>query len=438
MGKVSRNKRLSVLLWVCWLFILPACQRVNPQDETYLAAADHIENGAYTAAETILRDLLETSPSPEPALALVDLYTVWQRPELGLQAVTTALERGIDASSVITAQLTLLMMEGQWEGAVQAAQEMLKKTPDNPLALRNLFEAHMQLHRCAEARETAELWQAANGVSLPRDVTIAILLDDPSTLCQEDAVLCEAVTGCEGTTCDAAVGNLLIQRNAWALASCVYERALEEDPDNASLHAWLGESLSRMGQFALASRHLYKAVELDPSLAVNWLLLGTHALQTGEWENARAALLNAQRLDPENPAICLAIAELKASQSLYNEVDTWTRAALERGGSDSEVWKAAARLYLSRNLHQSELPVWMASSAKALDPQDAEATMLLGWAYLSQNEVEKALTELDASLSLNPVSGEAHYLRGVALDLMDHREEAETAFIRAADLGYFP
>ena len=187
-----------------------------------------------------------------------------------------------------------------------------------------------------------------------------------------------------------------------------------------------------------AEGHFYTAVDLDPTNPLGWLLLGSHSLKSGDWDTARAALLNAQRLDPENPAPCLTMAELKAAQGLYSEVDTWIKAALERAVNDIDIWKAAAGVYVTRNLVQSELPAQIADGAVYLNPRDAEAHLLLGWSYLLLGDTGKASPELDKAIELDASLGQAFYLRGVLLEQEGNLEQAEVAFIRAADLGYFP
>jgi tetratricopeptide (TPR) repeat protein len=143
-------------------------------------------------------------------------------------------------------------------------------------------------------------------------------------------------------------------------------------------------------------------------------------------------------LDPENPAPCLVIAELKAAQGFYTEVDTWIKAALERADNDIDIWKTAVRIYLSRNLVYSDFPLEIAEKAVSIDPNDAETHLLLGWAYVLKGDIPKAQPEIDLAIELNPSLGQAYYLRGLLQKLDGKTQASDASFTRAADLGYFP
>jgi Flp pilus assembly protein TadD len=161
-----------------------------------------------------------------------------------------------------------------------------------------------------------------------------------------------------------------------------------------------------------------------------------HYLNRGETHAARNPLLNAQALDPGNPAHCLAIAELKAQASAYEEMKLWADAALERAPDDEEVWKAVARLYLERHLTQDRYPLWAAEGAVRLQPEDGEAHLLLGWAHLQAERPQAAVKALRESVEIAPDSGEAYFLLGQALKAVGDSEQAEQALTHAANLGY--
>ena len=435
-NRLNIRTTLSVLV-IFVIIAVPACSTPSATEQGITQAEAFIAQGKYTAAENLYHDLLELDENPDTALALADLYTVWERPALGIQALETSLERGINASEVITRQLTLLLLDNQLSQVVDAAKLHLDNDPASPIAIQSLITAYLQLHKCTDAADASRKTWLANRDNEDYAYNYSILNGDSNILCQVNRDLCRTAVSCRNF-CYVAVGEALIRKNKWSLASCVLKRAVENDRHNATAHIWLGESLVRIENPQAAEGHFYTAVDLDPTNPLGWLLLGTHTYQQGDWETARAALLNAQRLDPENPAPCLAIAELKAAQGLYTEVDTWIEAALERASNDIEIWKAAVRIYLTRNLVQTTLPSRIADKTVHLDQQDAEAHMLLGWTYLLTGDNKRALPEIDKAVRLDPSMGQAYYLRGIILEQEGKLDLAEIAFVRAADLGYFP
>ena len=171
--------------------------------------------------------------------------------------------------------------------------------------------------------------------------------------------------------------------------------------------------------------------------------MGTHYLGQQETDAAREILLRACTLDPDNPAPYLALAEATAQAGRYDEVDVWVTAALENAPADADIAKAAARFYLERQLIHVEYPLRAIESAIQLAPDDGEAQMLLGEFLLMTGDNTGALVALDAAVNLSPTLeqvtlGRAHYLRGLALQATGSHDDAQEAFVRAADLGYWP
>jgi Flp pilus assembly protein TadD len=233
----------------------------------------------------------------------------------------------------------------------------------------------------------------------------------------------------------------LIRNGNWPLAACVLTRAVSTDSHEtvtAEMHTWLGEALARVGRPAEAQEHLVAATTLAPEAPLGWLLLGTYYLSQQETDAAREALLRARALDPFNPAPCLAMAEATAQAGRYDEVDIWIAAALDNAPTDGDIAKAAARFYLQRNLIHAEYPFRAIESAIQLAPDDGEAQMLLGEFRLMTGDNAGALVALDTAVRLAPTLGQAHYLRGLALQATGRNDDAQDAFVRAADLGYWP
>ncbi|MDF1513624.1 MAG: tetratricopeptide repeat protein [Anaerolineae bacterium] len=417
--------------------LLCACRSTPTVLEAAITqAAQYSANGEYSAAESLLQAHV-ASPDPAPAMALADLYTTWQRPTLGLSTLDAAQARGIRASDVLTRRLTLLMMDRQWQQAMEHALDHLRDNPDNVTALHAATEASLILGKCEDAAEYARQWTASAPASPRAALIYGLLYEDAAALCQVDDGLCALATGCEGH-CTGDLGILLAERQDWGLANCALAAGLTFDADNPRLHMWLGASYARFDAPLLAEDHFSTAVTLDPDNPQAWLLYGAFALQTGNWETATKALSNAHQLDPRNPAPCLAIAELMAMQSRYEDMDTWVNAALARAVQDIDVWKSAARLYLSRHMVRSDMLYYITGSAVRMEPQDAEAHLLLGWAYLLQDQPDQAMNEIEQALELDGSLGQAHYFKGIILDAQGQTGEADIALTRAADLGYFP
>ena len=442
--------------WLILLLIIMICaQRCAPSTPSatpditaeYLqAAAGHIAAGEYTAAETAYREAIQTAPeNPQPILDLARLYLLWQRPQEGLAALDEALRCGASAQDNAILRLELLAIAGNWSQVTTEATEHLHTYPNDGEALRLLTEAYLQDYQCVAATTMAQRWYEAIPDDRDAALTWGLLAPDASLLCETDArlgetTLCTQAT--DGTNSDMDLAAALIRSGNWPLAACVLTRA-DASSDNGStftaeMHAWFGEALARLGRPAEAQTHLIAATTLSPEAPLGWLLLGTYYLSQQDTTAARESLLRARDLDPHNPAPYLALAEATAQAGRYDEVDVWIAAALDNAPTDADIAKAAARFYLERHLTHAEYPFRAIESAIQLAPDDGEAQMLLGQFRLITGDNAGALTALDAAVKLDPALGEAHYLRGLALQAVGKQSEAQQAFVRAADLGYWP
>ena len=455
-GHSNHRTALACLTLLALVAITGGCGTVTPAatpDPVVVAldqASAHISLGEYTAAEAIYRNALTTNEDTGLALALVDLYATWEQPEQGLQAIELAHRLGAPPDATLQRQLELAAMAADWDLAIETAGARLAAVPDDPPALTALLQAHLQLGACDQAADAARRLSEAGASTDGTAETLYLLEGDYAALRGEAPLLMAGLEAC-GDTCDLQMGVRLVRAGRWNEATCLLERALGGAAVAASTvtsaapeapvwlgeaYAWLGEAKSRTGHPLAAEQHLKTAVELAPASPLAWLLLGKQRLACGGLDTARVALLNAQRLDPANPAPCLAIAELKAQSGAYTEVDRWIDAALERAPRDAEVWKAAARFYLSRDLASQGDPAGIAAQAVILAPGDAEAHLVQGWSALVGGDPEAALQALDHALALDPSLAEAHYLRALALDAAGRAADARAALIRAADLGW--
>lgn len=409
---------------------------VESMDRALAQARAQVAEGAFTAAEAALSSILSSFPAdPLPALELADLYAHWGRPNDGLEALSIAVSRSAPWAEVAPRRLRLLTDAGRWQDLASEAEAQLASDPTTLEALAALTQAQLHLGACQEARLTARQASRARPSDVDLASTDALLSGDYARLVATAPTLMEGVPPC-GDHCDRAVGLQLVRDGRWELAACILAQAAVKSPADSEIQIWLGEAYARLGLSRDSERAFQRAIELDDVRPEAWLLLGKLLLRDGRLDEAREALLRAQALDSENPAPCLAIAELKAQMGLYEEVDRWTQAALERAPADVDIAKAVARIYLSRRLADNSIAVSAVDLATRLEPDDGEAAMLLGASHLLRGDVDAALAALDDAVTVSPDLGEAHFWRARALNASGRLKEAATARTRAADLGW--
>ncbi len=400
-------------------------------------AESHFAAGEFTAAEVAFREAVTLLPRHAyPQHQLSVMYLQWNRPHEGL-AVWGTMPDGDP-----WLHLQLLSSAGQWTALETTAQQLLQIAPNDERAHAGLVQALLQQSRCADAEEAAAIW-AQHTTDAEAIWTSAALHDtrnpllSDSRVCDLDAELCAALQTCTGEAeCMRQLGEALLQRRKPALALCALAKAIEYAPQDARAHAWLGAAQEQMSDSDAALAHFQQATTLAPDDPLGWLLLGMAHFNRRNYTDAWESLLRAQALDPANPLPCLAVAGVLAAQSNYTDIPIWTTAALERAQEDAEIWKATAQFYLIRNLALEGEPLHAAEGAVRLASQDAESWMLLGWAQFNEQEYVAALVALQTSLTYDARQAEAYHFMGLTLGALGRHVEAETALIRAADLGY--
>jgi len=70
-----------------------------------------------------------------------------------------------------------------------------------------------------------------------------------------------------------------------------------------------------------------------------------------------------------------------------------------------------------------------------LQPNDPDAQVVLGNAYMAKNDVPRAIIEYERALSLHPEDSNAHYNLAVALTEKGESDRAAREFEKAREFG---
>jgi Flp pilus assembly protein TadD len=89
---------------------------------------------------------------------------------------------------------------------------------------------------------------------------------------------------------DYAAGKRAVDRNDWAEAARLFERAAMRHPDHADLQNILGFSYRNLKRYELAFKHYRRAIELDPRHRGAHEYIGETYLMTGDVAGAERHL----------------------------------------------------------------------------------------------------------------------------------------------------
>lgn len=241
--------------------------------------------------------------------------------------------------------------------------------------------------------------------------------------------------------------------SARALAQAIQSARLEDDP--AYLLTASGQALAAIGEWRLAQQALLNAVQLDPDYAEAWAFLGEAQYQNGEdgypaleraldlnpnslsallftalyWQRnqdyARAQSLyqRAALMEPETAAIQVQWGQNSLLAGDVNDARAHFDAAAQLSPDDLEIWVYVARYSVESELFVDELGLPAALKVLREQPENAEAMVLVGRAFLSLDNMVTARVYLEQAVKLHPEYMPAHYY--LALFLLANEENAQ-------------
>ncbi len=181
------------------------------------------------------------------------------------------------------------------------------------------------------------------------------------------------------------------------------EKATQLDPSQADAHYTLGVTYWQQGEFARAAGELRAAIKIRPDYAEAYYTLGTVEKQQGDLQQSASALREAIRLQPE-----------------FAGAHT-TLAGVLRQLGDNE---GAAE--------EAKVGAEMAKGARAL--QAATFSTNSGRRLLGTGDVDGAISQFRAAITVRPDYAPAHYQLALALKGKGQSEEAAREFQKAAEL----
>jgi tetratricopeptide (TPR) repeat protein len=238
----------------------------------------------------------------------------------------------------------------------------------------------------------------------------------------------------------ALLGEAYVRVEAWSLARRALAQAVAAEPTYAEAMTYLGHVLDYLGDAARAERYLERAIQLAPTMTLTRYLLGLYYQRHGRSREAAFQYRQALKLDSRNAALYAELGNAWLAEQRYIDAEIAFRAAAELAPDHAGFQLLLARFYVDHLVRVPTHGLLVARKATLLNPEDAEAFDLLGWAYYlvgTPNEAERALSR---SVALDPDLASARYHLGVVYRQLGRSAEADYQFWRAVDLdraGYY-
>ena len=90
------------------------------------------------------------------------------------------------------------------------------------------------------------------------------------------------------------------QERYYGMSKAAYTRAISVEPENAQLHANLGDLYTKQRRLTEACAEISRAVELEPGYTQGWYCLGYAYMELRKYDEAQEAFDKAISLEPDS------------------------------------------------------------------------------------------------------------------------------------------
>jgi tetratricopeptide (TPR) repeat protein len=175
-------------------------------------------------------------------------------------------------------------------------------------------------------------------------------------------------------------------------AETAMRKALALPPERAEEHRDLGALFASQGRDREARAEFQKAMKLDPKDAAAWVNLGNLERRAGRDEQALAAYQAAEARDSSQALALQGEAQTLAAMGRAREAEAAYRRWIQRRPSDFGARLEAIHYFVSEG--RSDVALEIARGAVRIDPNSADAHLMLGVALDATGDKRGALSEL--------------------------------------------
>jgi tetratricopeptide (TPR) repeat protein len=253
-----------------------------------------------------------------------------------------------------------------------------------------------------------------------------------------------------------------LYRGDYTQAAQLAEKHLHSYPNDASVRVILGRADLALGKFQLAFEELRKALATDPrnidalyylALVARELsqqqyqklvalapdsdrvhqLLGEAALAAENPSQAEIEFQKALKANPHAAEVLTELAELKRSQSKFDEAIAYYNQAEETGTVNYEIAYGLGACYTYRQDYAQAVR-WL---RKAVDiaPESSAGRFALGNALFQGGQLEAAIPELRFALQREPRLKQAYFLLGRIYSKLGRQDDARAALKKLDELN---
>jgi tetratricopeptide (TPR) repeat protein len=205
-------------------------------------------------------------------------------------------------------------------------------------------------------------------------------------------------------------------------------KALAIDPHNIEALYYLSFTAR-----SLLDQEYQRLYSMAPDSSRVHQLLAEAALQAQNPTLAEAEFLKALAADSYLPEVTIEMAELKRSQSKFDEAIAYYTKAAEQDSVNYDVAYGLGACYTYQQKY-AKATEWL-RKAVAISPDSVAGHFALGNSLFQSGALDASIPELKATLLLEPRMKQAYFLLGRAYSKLGRRAEAASAFKKLDELN---
>jgi tetratricopeptide (TPR) repeat protein len=215
-----------------------------------------------------------------------------------------------------------------------------------------------------------------------------------------------------------------------------YGRAIAADSGNAVYHIHRAEALLRTGQPQRAMSDIDEALRLQPNLTEALMVRAQFRIRNGNFEGGRADFAAAEASAPTRYELQLTESEAYADTGRYplalQILNTWIAAHPD----DDRRYSALIGRCLVRGMLGQELEAALQDCNTARRRVSGNSTLLFdrGIVELRLKQYDKAITDFNDTIKLQPRLARAYYARGIAREAKGDKAAGDADLHAALDL----
>lgn len=217
---------------------------------------------------------------------------------------------------------------------------------------------------------------------------------------------------------------LLYELSRYQQAAAEFKKALSHDPDDASIHTFLGSCFFYEDQYPEAEAELREGIRLSPDWSESYRILANCCFYQSRAEEGHSLIQTAIQLSPEDPNCFWTLSKLYTLQQNYAAALKAANQGLEI--NPEHVTCLQAKALVLGSLHRYAEGLDMIKIALNKAPESAENHAIKGYLLYQQSQHQAALDSFKTSLSIDPQNGLANAMSTHAAKVKTQSKEQQT------------